>query len=104
MPKSNQTAAKVLDGLRQHNVELSEAKAELASTIDRLEHRIEHQKRETANVSRVFVALYEDKRTLDLRMGWLEEAASDVVNSCPKHLPGLIVKLADELGIEITGD
>jgi hypothetical protein len=86
----------------------AETKSELHVIISNLELRLEgnrereaYQKRELANVMRLFVSLFEDLRTQRLRFGWLEEAAADVVNACPEHLPGLIVKLADEIGIEL---
>ena len=74
--------------------------ADQEQEIQRLGNQVDHAKRQTANVSRVFVTLYEEKRTLDLRFGWLEGQATEVVNACPKHLPGEIESLADELGIE----
>lgn len=90
---------------------MPQTKSELQTIIDQLETRLaanrdreDYQKRELANVMRLFVSLFEDLRTQRLRFGWLEEAARDVVSACPEHQPGLIVKLADELGIEITGD
>lgn len=72
--------------------------------INRLERACAHKDRQTANVSRVFVTLYEEKRTMDLRFGWLEESAKDVVNACEDHVHEFIGKLADELGLEITED
>ncbi len=86
----------------------AETKSELQTIIDQLETRLAanadreaYQQREVNNARRLFMELWEDHRTLKLRFGWLEEAATDTVNSCEKHLPGQLVKLADELGIEL---
>ena len=91
----------LVDQLETRISNLLRENAEYAEETDRLTSSCDHKDRQTANVSRVFVTLYEEKRTLDLRFGWLEEAACDVVSACPEHQPGLIVKLADELGIEL---
>ncbi len=91
----------LVDQLETRISNLLRENAEYAEETDRLTSSCDHKDRQTANVSRVFVTLYEEKRTLDLRFGWLEEAARDVVSACPEHQPGLIVKLADELGIEL---
>jgi len=90
--------AEKIQRLADQDIELGH----LGDEAERLQRACDHKDRQTANVSRVFVTLYEEKRTMDLRFGWLEEAAKDVVNSCSDHLPGLIVKLADEIGIEVT--
>lgn len=86
----------------------AETKSELNEIIENLERRIayygkerERHDREKAHLSSLFIELYEEKRTLDLRFSWLEEAATNVVNSCPEHLPQQIVELADDLGIEL---
>ncbi len=94
----------LVDQLETRIDNLLRENSEYASEVDRLASNCDHKDRQTANVSRVFVTLYEEKRTLDLRMGWLETAARDVVQACPEHRPGLITVLADELGIEITGE
>ena len=80
--------ARVLEELRKENV--------------RIQGQMEGQSRQLETVNRNFQMLFTDERTLRLRFGWLEEAARDVVTACPKHLPGEIEKLADELGIEVT--
>jgi len=86
-------------------------KADLTEAIDGLERRIayygkerERHDREVARLSRLFIDLWESHDTLKMRFNWLEEAGTNVVNSCPEHLPQMIVALADDLGIEITGD
>ena len=88
-----------------------QTKTDLSEIIDGLENRIsyylkerERHARDKAHLSSLFIQLYEEKSTLDLRYSWLEEAGQNVVNSCPEHLPQMVVALADELGIEITGD
>ncbi len=77
---------------------------ELTELIDKLERQKAAAERKLASVHSDFLTLWNDERILRLRFGWLEEAARDVVNACPEHLPQLTVALADELGIEITGD
>ena len=74
---------------------------EYTDTISNLERRIESLKRELASAHHDFRTLWNDERIMRLRFNWLEDAARDVVNACPEHLPRFIVKLADELGIEI---
>lgn len=88
-----------------------QTKTDLQQIITDLDNRITYYQKEgerharaKAHLSSLFIQLYEEKHTLDLRFGWLEEAATNVVNACPEHLPLLIVELADDLGIEITGD
>lgn len=107
LTKAEQTA--LIESLTIANAEkiqqIADINVDLATQVEevlRLQRSCEHKDRQTANVSRVFVTLYEEKRTIDMRFGWLEEAAKDVVNSCSDHLPGFIVKLADEIGIEVT--
>jgi len=95
-----ETKQDLIDQVDELEQTLKQCEANLTDEVAGLHGRLEHSQRQTANVSRVFVTLYEEKRTLDLRMGWLEEAARDVVTSCEKHQPDLIVKLAEELGIE----
>ena len=79
-------------------------KIALGEEIDRLKSSCDHKDRQTANVSRVFVTLYEEKRTMDLRFGWLEEKATNVVSACEDHVHECIGELAEELGVDITGD
>ena len=90
---------------------MPQTKSDLSEIIDGLERRIEYYNRERerharekAHLSSLFIELYEEGRTLKMRFEWLETAATDVVNSCPEHLPKMISELADDLGIEITGD
>lgn len=75
--------------------------AENTEEISRLEAKCAHADRRHSHLGENFQDLWRDERTLRLRFDWLTTAAIDVVNSCPKHLPGELVKLADELGIEI---
>ncbi len=88
-----------------------QTKSDLQEIIGNLDDRIdyyikerERHAREVARLSRLFINLHESNDTLNLRFEWLKEAGENVVNSCPEHLPQQIVALADELGIEITGD
>ena len=86
-------------------------KSDLQEVIDGLDNRIdyyikerERHAREVARLSRLFIDLWENTETLRMRFDWLEEASTEVVNSCQEHQPGAIKRLADELGIEITGE
>ena len=86
-------------------------KSDLSEIIDGLEDRIEYylkererHAREVARLSRLFIDLWENTETLRMRFDWLKEASENVVTACPDHLPGQIIQLADELGIEITGE
>lgn len=88
-----------------------QTKTDLQEIIDNLDRRIvyygkerERHDREVARLSRLFINLWEAHDTLKMRFEWLETSSTDVVNSCPEHLPQMIVALADDLGIEITGD
>ncbi len=80
---------------------MSETKSELNQIIVNLRESQDYQRRESDSLRRLIVDLVRESRTLKLRLEWLEEAAEDVVRSCPKHLPQNIVGLADCLGIEI---
>jgi len=82
---------------------LIEENDHLASLCKAKENSVDYSKRELARAHRMFMELYEEKRTLDLRFGWLEEAARDVVTSCAEHQADFIVKLADEIGVETDG-
>ena len=66
------------------------------------DEQFKHQQREAESLRRLIVDLVQDERTLKLRFSWLEEAATDVVNACDEHKDGLIVRLADELGIDLA--
>ncbi len=88
--------------LKQTIAELSEENDHLASLVKAKENSIDYSKRELERARRMFMELYEEKRTLDLRFGWLEEAARDVVTACDDHRNGLIERLADEIGIDLS--
>jgi hypothetical protein len=86
-------------------------KSELNEIIENLELRLkahdsrqDYKDRELARYARLFIQLYEDKNTIDMRFSWLETASTDVVNACGVHRMGLIETLADELGIEFKKD
>ena len=88
---------------------MPQTKSDLLEIIENLDRRIvyydkerERHQREVARLSRLFIQLYEDKSTLDLRYSWLEEAASNAVTACADHRNGEIETLADELGIEMN--
>ena len=86
---------------------LTKAQETIAEQSRQIEYWKDEDRRHIATLSeerRLFMDLYQDYRTLKLRFGWLEEAARDVVLACPQHLPERIVKLADELGIEIPNE
>ncbi len=74
----------------------------LASLCKAKENSVDYAKRELERARRMFMDLFEEKRTLDLRYGWLEEAARDVVTACDDHRNGLIERLADEIGIDLS--
>ncbi len=94
----------LVESLTIRSAQLVQETSDQAEEIERLQRSCDHKDRQTANVSRVFVTLYEEKRTMDLRFGWLEEAARDVATACEIHLPEMVGKLAEELGLEITED
>lgn len=68
------------------------------------DNRVDHLQRELSNARRLFMELYEESRTTKLRFGWLEEAATDAVNACEKHVGENMDRLRDELGLEMRGD
>jgi len=76
----------------------------LASCEATLERTQDGHRRELAESRRLFMELYSEKRTLGLRFGWLEEAATDAVNACEKHAEQNLDRLRDELGLEMKGD
>ena len=88
--------------LKQTIAELTEENDHLASLCKAKDNSTDYAKRELERARRMFMELYEEKRTLDLRFGWLEEAAREVVTACDEHKDGLIVRLADELGIDLA--
>ena len=108
---TNPTKTELIERLTISSAEkvqkIADLRSELATQGDeiiRLQRSCDHKDRQTANVSRVFVTLYEEKRTMDLRFGWLEEKATNVVSACEDHVHECIGELAEELGVDITGD
>ncbi len=81
---------------------LTEENDHLASLCKAKENSKEYAERELNRARRMFMDLYEEKRTLDLRFQWLEEAASETITSCADHRDGAMIRLADELGLEYT--
>lgn len=80
--------------------DLTKENDHLASLCKAKENSKDYAERELARARRMFMDLFEDKRTLDLRFSWLEDAASEVITSCDKHRGNALERLADELGLE----
>ena len=82
--------------------ELSKENDHLANLVKAKEHSIEYGDRELAKARRMFMELYDQKHTLDMRFEWLEMAANEVITSCAEHRPNALSRLADEIGLEYT--
>ncbi len=88
--------------LKQTIAELSEENDHLASLCKAKDNSTDYAKRELERARRMFMELYELERTLKLRFEWLEEAAREVCTSCEADQPDAIIKLADEIGIDLA--
>lgn len=82
--------------------DLTKENDHLASLCKAKENSKDYAERELARARRMFMDLFEDKRTLDLRFSWLEDAASEAITSCADHRDGAMIRLADELGLDYT--
>jgi hypothetical protein len=104
---SNYTKAELIQKLtktRATNDELEGRLNEGLKGQELRDNRVEHVQRELGESRRMFMELYKEKRTLGLRFGWLEDAATEAVNACEKHADENLDRLRDELGLEMTGD
>jgi len=72
--------------------------------IEHMEFDRTHKRQELSNARRLFMELYQENRTINLRFQWLEEKATDAVNACEKHEAENMDALRDELGLEMRGD
>lgn len=90
-----------MERLEERAADLATENEHLASLCKAKDNSADYHRSELERARRMFMELYENERTLKLRFEWLEEAARDVVTSCDEHRDGLIVKLADELGIDL---
>ncbi len=72
----------------------------LESLVKAKQNTIEYMERELADARRLFMEMYKDKRTKDMRFTWLETAAEEVITSCKDHQADALVRLADEIGLE----
>ena len=93
-----------MERLEEKAADLATENDHLASLCKAKDNSADFHRRELARYGSMFMQLYESNRTLELRYGWLEEAARDVATACADHVHDAIGRLADELGLEITED
>ncbi len=86
------------------NATLKTENDHLASLCKAKDNSADYHRRELEKARRLFMELYELNRTADLRYSWLEEAAREVCTTCEKHQPAAIVKLADEIGLDLASE
>ncbi len=91
-----------MERLEELAADLATENDHLASLCKAKDNSADYHRSELERARRMFMELYENERTLKLRFGWLEEAAREVCTTCEKHQPEAIIKLADEIGLDLT--
>ncbi len=88
--------------LRKTSQELAALEVAIIEQQERHSEDRKYLTREAESLRRLIVDMLKEARTLKMRFDWLEEAATEVCTSCEDHQPEAIVRLADEIGLDLA--